>query len=216
MISRNDFLLKWTSLGTVNIGNAKYSWDWKSPATAPGLALKAFDLAPVTINLRAPLPLAAHSDCLLARRLSAAQHKIQATGCTTDTNQTGSQRKSFRHFYQISPWHIFWPRSSWIQMAFDNRRDGSGSQLCSTWCHEAAKWSLDTPTFPCHVLYLELAQALEWGKPQDLLRSEWVCCLLFSECLSEPCPDLYFSMRTQALGRSSIIQCWGSKYALLL
>lgn len=48
----NDFL--WTVLGTVNIGNVKYSWDGKSPAMVPSLALKAFDLAPVTVHLQMP------------------------------------------------------------------------------------------------------------------------------------------------------------------
>jgi len=58
-------------LGAANIGNAKYSWDGKSPATAPSFAPKAFDLAPVTINLQVPLSLLVCGDWPLARRLSA-------------------------------------------------------------------------------------------------------------------------------------------------
>lgn len=51
----NDVSGKWTVVGAVNMGNAKYSWDGKSPAMVPSLGLKAFDLASVAIHRWVPL-----------------------------------------------------------------------------------------------------------------------------------------------------------------
>lgn len=95
----NDFLLKRSALRTENIGNAKHRW---MEVTGSGTRFSSegtsdtFDPAPVTINLQLPLPLVVHRDWLLAGRLSAEQH--QATGCSTGTDQMGSQQKSFRRF----------------------------------------------------------------------------------------------------------------------